>query len=431
MGGHEDVFSDDEIEDGYQVPSPPVLIPIHLDPEFMHPPSDEDVRNARAEKAKRQHELGYDELTYDGEQERADQLFADMAAHQLGALDLLSFFGKEPEPATYLETDFIEARVPTSIFSQKGVGKSPLVADCAICWSQGRSLLDVDDEGTQRPLERPQRVLVFDNENGARWWQQFIGKKFGPNPSDPPMHPLPMVLTNVLEHGLHTKDGAEQFWSIVQSVRADVVVIDTLSAFTPGVDENSPAPWMKFNQFIVQPSIDHVTLVVLDHMGKDAEKGQTGHHAKSRQMTGGWAMEKVKDQEGALKLTNDKNRNYALPSELRIFRTGGINRDTKQWESPLYHYRGDGLNTPLGDADDRKAKRTILSHIRGASKQEKLDGVSTNWVRRKLGLDANHTKALCRELVREGFLDHREGPRKADLWALRDFIDDESEGDDA
>jgi len=108
--------------------------------------------------------------------------------------------------------------------------------------------------------------------------------------------------------GLDTSKGAQQLLAACHVYGCDIVIIDTISRAVDG-DENENDTWLAFyrNTGLLLKQ-NEITMVRLDHTGKDESKGQRGGSAKSGDVDAIWKLSKVTDDGSKLQLKLDDAR---------------------------------------------------------------------------------------------------------------------------
>jgi hypothetical protein len=102
--------------------------------------------------------------------------------------------------------------------------------------------------------------------------------------------------------------GGRQLLSVVERDKAEVVVIDTLARVVDG-DENEADTFRDFDTNTGKPlKAAGVTVVRLDHMGKDKGKGPRGSSAKRDDVDVSWIMSVAKRDPSSITFTLDKGR---------------------------------------------------------------------------------------------------------------------------
>ncbi|MER8233516.1 AAA family ATPase [Streptomyces sp. NPDC094049] len=148
----------------------------------------------------------------------------------------------------------------------------------------------------------PVRILYLDAENGQEQVQErFLSFGAGPRSmgelqyaSFPPVRPL------------DTAGGGADLVSMVKATSADLVVIDTVSRFISG-PENDADTWLSLYRHTLLPlKRDRIASVRLDHRGKDSERGARGSSAKTQDVDHVWELSALGGGTLALKRTHTR-----------------------------------------------------------------------------------------------------------------------------
>lgn len=166
-----------------------------------------------------------------------------------------------------------------SLYSAPKVGKSLLMLDLLADACAGRPVLG------RRPAP-PLRVLYLDAENTRKDLRKRL-HDLGAEPdalaglvylSFPPLAPL------------DTARGATELLELVDRHRPDLVVIDTVSRFIDG-PENDADTWLNVYRLALAPlKARQVAVIRLDHAGKDADRGERGSSAKNGDVDASWQL---------------------------------------------------------------------------------------------------------------------------------------------
>lgn len=153
-----------------------------------------------------------------------------------------------------------------SIYGPSGSGKSFLVLEMAGALCRGVPFFN-------RPACRcPVTYVVLEGENGFRNRLQAYESHYDIK--------LPPLLRIVLQP-MNLSDSVAAKFSrqlVAEDMGGGVVIIDTLSRATPGMDENSSVDMSKLLSAvdIIQRQSD-ATVILIHHTGKDATRGARGH----------------------------------------------------------------------------------------------------------------------------------------------------------
>lgn len=239
--------------------------------------------------------------------------------------EVLSGDFSEPD---WLCEPLIERGTSVAIYSAPKAGKSLLLQEVCAALATGRALLG-------NSARDPERVLYLDQENT----RQDIGERLTA------MGHVAEELENFIYLSfaglppLDTAAGAKELRSIVDEYQPTLVVLDTVSRYVAG-DENEASTYSNLYRLSLAPlKAQCITVVRLDHAGKDASKGQRGSSAKSGDVDTVWSLHAEGDR---VELTRDVTRNGHGVDRLVL---------TRETE-PLRHvprYGGDPFDRSYGD----------------------------------------------------------------------------------
>jgi hypothetical protein len=229
--------------------------------------------------------------------EAAERWEAELRA-RTGYVDFTSdSFWSPPPPRVFVPGLVLETQVVT-IYSEGGKGKSLLSLDFAVGLSVRGSIFG-------EPVA-PATVLYIDRENSRRSLSRRV-QEMGVSPSEA------AVIASRLHYSLlgaipalDTGEGGAWLKAEVARTGAKFVIIDTMSKIVEG-DENANPTWQGLhNNSMVQLKAAGVTVLQLDHTGKDASKGQRGATAKRDNADAVWHLESVSG--GLFRLRCEKDR---------------------------------------------------------------------------------------------------------------------------
>lgn len=210
---------------------------------------------------------------------------ADGANERSPRLDWFEAFGTDFSKVDWLPGKFMEHGQQVALVGDGKVGKTLFVHDWLYRGVTGRPFLG------DRSRDRL-RVLYFDRENSLR---DIVTRMmaFGAKPED---------LQERFDYRRFPKfsgglDAAQvaiaELMAIVASSNPDVVVLDTVSRFIEG-KENDSDTWLALYRRLHAPLKDKgIACVRLDHMGKDSERGSRGSSAKSQDVDHVWELTRV------------------------------------------------------------------------------------------------------------------------------------------
>ncbi|MFE4651553.1 AAA family ATPase [Streptomyces sp. NPDC056707] len=190
-------------------------------------------------------------------------------------------FGMDFTQIDWLPGRFMERGQQVALVGDGKVGKSLFVHEWLWRAVTGRSFLN--DESHD-----PLKVLYFDRENSLRDIVTRM-QAFGATPED--LENFDYRMFPKFSGGLDAGQlAAVELLSIVEEVKPDIVVLDTVSRFISG-KENDSDTWLQLYGRIHAPLKDQgIACVRLDHMGKDVDRGSRGSSAKSQDVDHVWEM---------------------------------------------------------------------------------------------------------------------------------------------
>lgn len=187
-----------------------------------------------------------------------------------------------------------------SFYSPAGAGKSLLLLEWAVKLARGEELM-----GQRRP---PVKIMYIDQENSLGEVMSRL-ESMGYGPEDD--------LSNLRYHSLgqwpplNTQEGADMMVGEIIRTGTQVVFLDTLSKFFDG-NENESEPFITMNRlFGVRLRRVGVTIIRLDHSGKDATRGARGASAKEADLDTTYALTVTPtsvDGESTVLLVREKDR---------------------------------------------------------------------------------------------------------------------------
>ncbi|MFD0434747.1 AAA family ATPase [Streptomyces chartreusis] len=202
-------------------------------------------------------------------------------------LDWYEAFATDFSAIDYLPGRFMERGQQVAIVGDGKVGKTLFVHEWLWRCVTGRCFL-----GDER--REPLRVLYFDRENSLRDIVTRM-EAFGAKPADL-QDPFDYRRFPKFTGGLDAAPLAvAELMAIVDESKPDIVVLDTVSRFIEG-KENDSDTWLSLYRRVHAPLKDRgIAGVRLDHMGKDADRGSRGSSAKSQDVDHVWEMTRTEE----------------------------------------------------------------------------------------------------------------------------------------
>lgn len=257
-------------------------------------------------------------------------------------LDLKELRTTPPEPISWLLSDVLPRDSYVSLSAAPGTGKSVLTRAIAVDASLGRSAFDPATEIDAA------KVIYLDAENGQDWWRAGL---------DAMGAPLDLPNLSVVCYpdvgGLDTSKGADEFLALIADLASelggvDLVVLDTVSRFIEG-GENDADTWSQFYRLAIAPLRDQkVSVLRLDHLGKDAGKGPRGSSHKLSDVDADYRMTVPRAGSDDLTLELGKRRRQHFTQTLNVTRRDNPLRHELQTSAGLFVVRNaDGTTTTL------------------------------------------------------------------------------------
>jgi hypothetical protein len=156
----------------------------------------------------------------------------------------------------------------TAIFGYTGHGKSLVVQ--GLMWALANGAREF---GPYR-IDAAARVLYFDWENGARTIcdrAEMFNRMIG-DPGENLGIWSPALLTDE-SINMHTNEGIIRFSEWTIDFKPDVVVLDTVRAAWPGLEENKAEAWTAVNQLALRLRNAGIAVVILHHANKPNAEG--------------------------------------------------------------------------------------------------------------------------------------------------------------
>lgn len=234
------------------------------------------------------------------------------------ALDWSTFLASDLGAVDWLAGQLMEKGQQMSLIGAGKVGKSLLTLEWAVAMSAGYSFLG-DEE------REPVRVMYLDQENSPRDLQRRI-RALGYKADElknldylsfPAVGPLDM------------KDGASALIARVDHYKPQVVILDTVSRFISG-KENDADTWIAlYNTSLKILKGRGVSVLRLDHFGKDTDRGGRGSSAKTQDIDHVWEL--TEQGGNTFRLRRTFTRSGMGPDDLMLTRHGAPGEDGTTW----------------------------------------------------------------------------------------------------
>ncbi len=257
-----------------------------------------------------------------------DQLCRAEAEPMFAPVDWRKLWDLDDTCHDWLVEPILPAGRQVAIYAMAKAGKSLLALDVAAALATGSAILG-------RPAGAPMDVVYVDLEMTREDLRDRLADLgYGPDTDLSHLHYYLLPLLPPLDR----PDGGQALLEIVQHHQASVLVIDTMARAVAG-EENSADTYRHFVTFLGRPlKTAGVTVLRLDHAGKDGERGQRGSSAKAD------------DVDVVFKMTADGRSITIRATHSRIPWIPPETRLTRQ-EEPLRHVLTDPSTWPAGTSE--------------------------------------------------------------------------------
>lgn len=202
-------------------------------------------------------------------------------------LNLADVLLKPSPPEDWILWPFVERGQQAALYSEAKAGKSLITFELAIAAANGRPYLG-------RPAAAPIRVLYVDAENTTK---DLKGRMSAFHAEAGDFDNIAYVSFPQM-HALTTVKGGQQMIDLVDQHTPDLVIIDTISRFIDGPENDSDTWLALYRNTLLRLKGRGVAVLRLDHTGKDHDRGARGSSAKSSDIDAEWSLvhDKVKDE---------------------------------------------------------------------------------------------------------------------------------------
>lgn len=321
-------------------------------------------------------------------------------------IDWDELFGEDFQKADHLPAQLLERGQQAALIGDGKSGKSLFMAEWCLKAVQGDAFLT---ENTTDPIV----IMYLDAEN-ARRDLIMRTRSLGGTPdmlrekliylSFPPFKPL------------DSDDGARQVMELVIKYEPDVVILDTVSRFIAG-KENDSDTWLALYRLLHNRLKGRgIACIRLDHFGKDAEKGGRGSSAKNQDVDHVWELSKEETDERQsgnnievttiLKLKRTHTRTGLGPDFLRIKRSG-LKTENEWLPGETRHEIADAFDGGFADLETGSVpSRAMVERMRRVC--DVLIGMDTGMplraIRDQIGGRRSDTDIAVEFLVTNGFI---------------------------
>lgn len=237
-----------------------------------------------------------------------------------GIVDWPALFGTDFSKVEWLPGRFMERGQQVALVGEGKAGKSLFALEWAWRSVSGRRFLGDEPHP-------PLTVLYVDKENSPRDLMSRLQALGAPIEELSRLRYAQFPRFNgSLDGDQSTKTAAQQFLRLVEHYEADVVIIDTVSRFISG-KENDSDTWLSlYSNLHEKLKARGVACLRLDHFGKDDTKGSRGSSAKSQDVDHVWELSKLSE-----KIADPEDGVEAITTALKLHRTHtrtGLGRGT-------------------------------------------------------------------------------------------------------
>ena len=321
-------------------------------------------------------------------------------------VELAGLFDRPRQAADWIVAPLVAAGRVTLLYSPGKAGKSLLAMETAAAIAVGRSCL-----ASQRADPRP--VLYLDQEMTEDDWIDRLSD-MGYNHYDEPrlatnLHLAQLQAWPPLDHPA----GGNMLTTETTRTGARVVIIDTISKLIAGEENSNDTQQALYRHTIVPLKRAGVAVLVLDHTGKDIERGARGGSAKTDNID--LAFELL--LRGLDKLT--LRCSHARFRDEHLLHPTFLRRNT----GPLTHLIEDRPATTLGDG----LRPTYL--MEKVSRYVEINPKASKRliVKSKLGTEAYVANAL-ELLIIEGYIETVAAPNRGNYHtSVKPFRENEQE----
>jgi putative DNA primase/helicase len=193
--------------------------------------------------------------------------FPPSLVHTAGALAALDIPKRE-----YIVDGLILTQTLAMLYAARGLGKTMLALDLAICVSLGKPFL-------QWPTNTPRQVLYVDGEMATADMQERLRKFVGSKMPDKLAFLLSESFYETVGAPLNFADPVQQtrFVALLDALKEqgrnpDLIVLDNKSALSAGTDENSNSEQDTFLAFLRQLRHRGHAVLIVHHAGKSGDQ---------------------------------------------------------------------------------------------------------------------------------------------------------------
>lgn len=196
------------------------------------------------------------------------------APSSIAYVDWHELFTKPPQPPLWHAKPLVAAGRITLLYSPGKVGKSLIAMETALAAATGMPVLAT-------PAKDPVNVLYIDQEMTQEdWLERLTGMGYGP--SDAPLLTGRLHLAQLQPWlPMDTYAGGAVVAAEAERIGAELVIIDTASKVSRGEENQNDTHQAFYRNTVVPLKRMGMSALVLDHTGKEIERGARGGSAKT------------------------------------------------------------------------------------------------------------------------------------------------------
>lgn len=311
---------------------------------------------------------------------------AALIAARYKTIDWYAAFETEPEDIDWLKEDFLEAGTLSCLFSPPGVGKSLISLEVALeVIRNGKTVMYIDDEN--RAADVVDRLRAF-RVKPADLDRLHVYNFQSLPPLDTP------------EGGIHLE-------ALAEVKQPDLVILDTISRMTKGGENEADTFIQLYRCTLTRLKRRRITVLRLDHTGKDTTKGQRGSSAKESDADVLWLLSR--NDHDRFVLECQKSRSGHIPFGQMIF--------LQRKHDPLRHVWDVKVDMPL-------------SQYSAVMRQMDILGIAPSFGRDKVRaiFKENHVVGIRNDQLQAAIVERRNRLRRKHSADLSQLSDQERDG---
>ena len=322
---------------------------------------------------------GPDELELVVEQARQvlDEISRDAPANiedPYPELDWSEVWNTVSDEPDWLVEPLLERGRLYALWSIAGTGKSLLTLEICAALAAGRPVLS-------NPGRDPLHVLYVDMENSPSDLVERLSA-FGYRPEHlSHLHYLSFPSLPALD----SPAGGAALLAAAERHRAEVLAIDTVSRIIAGKENDSDTFHQLYRCALAPLKARGITIIRLDHAGKDAERGQRGSSAKDSDVDVVWQLTQL--SQVAFRLKRGKSRNNHHPESI----------DLQRRFSPLRHEitRETGLDPAVAELVEHLDRLDVPVDLSRPKTKELLTANGIKGSNQNLQSAINYRRKTC------------------------------------